>query len=247
MSTDETRRTGRTDTGEGRTSTRGTGVRAEDVLRWGPRWSRHVGRFLDHIWWDTEVWGLENVPETGPVLVASNHTGIVDGPVLHGALPRGSHFLVKQEFFDSKLGFLMTGAGQIPVDRTAGRAALKVGKEFLEEGRVVGIFPEGHRGRGDVTSVRAGVAWLQVNTGAPILPAAVLGSRHTGDPRGFVPPPRSRMHVVFGPTFVPDIPDGAKGRVRMGATMDSIAQRLAEHVDFAVRLTGDELPADDGR
>ena len=84
-----------------------------------------MGRLLDHVWWDTEVHGAQNVPADGPVIVASNHTGIVDGPVLHGALPRGSHFLVKQEFFDSRLGFLMTGAGQIPVDRSAGRAALE--------------------------------------------------------------------------------------------------------------------------
>ena len=231
--------------GTGRT--RGTSVNADDIHRWGPRWSRHVGRLLDHVWWDTEVHGAQNVPADGPVIVASNHTGIVDGPVLHGALPRGSHFLVKQEFFDSRLGFLMTGAGQIPVDRSAGRAALATGKKLLQEGRVVGIFPEGHRGRGDVTSVRAGVAWLALQTGAPILPAACLGTRRSGDPRGYVPRPRAKLHVVFGEPFHLEIPDGVKGRARMAAAMEQIAQRLAENVHHAVNLTGVALPTDPGR
>src|SRR5659263_507588 len=121
----------------------GQSVRAADIKRWGPVWSRRVGWFLDHIWWNTTVLGAENVPSTGPVIVASNHIGVVDGPVLHGAIPRGSHIIVKQEFFDSKLGFLMDWAGQIPVDRSSGRAALVVALEMLKEGRVVGIFPEG--------------------------------------------------------------------------------------------------------
>lgn len=245
--TSRSRRDGRHSTEQRAGASRGTAVTTEDIYTWGPRWSRHVGRFLDHIWWDTKVWGVDNVPEDGPLLVASNHTGIVDGPVLHGALPRGSHFLVKQEFFDSKLGFLMTGSGQIPVDRGAGRAALKVGKDLLGQGRVVGIFPEGHRGRGDVTEVRAGVAWLALQTGAPILPAAVLGTRRSGDPRGYVPGPRAKLHVVFGPAFHPELPEGAKGRERMSAAMESIGAHLAANVEFAVRLTGVDLPEDDGR
>lgn len=228
-------------------ASRGTSVTADAIYRWGPTWSRQVGRLLDHVWWNTKVHGAELVPTDGPVIVASNHTGIVDGPVLHGALPRGSHFLVKQEFFDSRLGFLMTGAGQIPVDRSAGRAALATGKKLLDEGRVVGIFPEGHRGRGDVSQVRAGVAWLALQTGAPILPAACLGTRRSGDPRGYVPGPRSTLHVVFGAPFHLQIPEGVKGRERMALAMEQIAQRLAENVHHAVNLTGVALPTDSGR
>ncbi|MDD9207020.1 lysophospholipid acyltransferase family protein, partial [Georgenia sp. 10Sc9-8] len=155
-------------------------VRAEDVYRWGPVWSRRVGWLLDHGYWNTHVHGTEHVPATGPVIIASNHTGVVDGPLLHGAIPRGSHVIVKQEFFDSPIGFLMTWAGQIPVDRSSGRAALNVAQQLLEEDRVVGIFPEGTRGRGDASSVKAGVAWLAVRTGAPVVPAACLGTRRTG-------------------------------------------------------------------
>ncbi|WP_448071976.1 lysophospholipid acyltransferase family protein [Georgenia yuyongxinii] len=226
----------------GRTS-RGQRVRPEDIYRWGPVWSRRVGWVLDHVWWSTEVHGADNVPTSGPVIIASNHTGIVDGPVLHGALPRGSHVLVKQEFFDSRIGFLMTWAGQIPVDRASGRAALAVAKALLDEGRVVGIFPEGTRGRGDVSEVRAGVAWLAVNTGAPVVPAACLGTRRSGDRRGYVPPPRARLHVAFGEPITISPPDGASRRERMSHAMDAIGAGLAAHVASAVALTGVALPA----
>ncbi|UNX56214.1 1-acyl-sn-glycerol-3-phosphate acyltransferase [Georgenia sp. TF02-10] len=227
---------------QGSTATRGQRVRPEDIYRWGPVWARQVGRFLDHVWWNTTVHGAEKVPATGPVIIASNHVGIVDGPVVFGALPRGSHFLTKQEFFDSRIGFLMTWAGQIPVDRSSGRAALAVGKALLAEGRVVGIFPEGTRGRGDVSSVRAGVAWLAVNSGAPVVPAACLGTRLPGDSRGKVPRPRSRLHVVFGDPIALDLAPGTSRRDRMAQAMARIGAGLAAHVDHATALTGVPLP-----
>lgn len=229
------------------TGGRGADVRPEDVRRWGPRWARKVGWALNNLWWRTTVLGAEHVPPTGPVIIASNHTGIVDGPVVYAAVPRDSHFIVKEEFFASRLGFLMTYSGQIPVDRSNGRAALAVAKALLAEGRAVGIFPEGTRGRGDVSSVRAGVAWLAVNTGAPIVPAAALGTRHTGDPRGYVPPPRSHLHVVFGEPFTIDTPPEVPRREVLAEAITTIGSALAAHVARAVELTGVPLPEDDGR
>ncbi len=223
----------------------GQSVRAADIKRWGPVWSRRVGWFLDHIWWNTTVLGAENVPSTGPVIVASNHIGVVDGPVLHGAIPRGSHIIVKQEFFDSKLGFLMDWAGQIPVDRSSGRAALVVVLEMLKEGRVVGIFPEGTRGTGDVQSVRAGVAWLALNSGAPLVPAACLGTRPAGATVGHVPKPRAHLHVVFGePLTLPaDLPRGKAGTQE---AMRLVSEHMTAHVADAVARTGIALPGDAG-
>lgn len=224
----------------------GTQVRAEEIHRWGPAWSRHVGRFLARVYWNTRIVGAEKVPATGPVIVASNHTGIIDGPLLHGCLPRGSHFIVKQEFFDSKIGFLMRWAGQIPVDRSNGRAALQVAEVFLTEERVVGIFPEGSRGSGAVNQARAGVAWLAARTGAPVVPVACLGTRPRGAKRGYVPRPRSRLTVVFGDPIVPPIADESlSNRDKLRIAMDVIRSGLADHVAQAVRDTGIELPDDD--
>ncbi|MEE6272431.1 lysophospholipid acyltransferase family protein [Georgenia wangjunii] len=257
--------------GAGSTASLGQRVRPEDILRWGPGWSRPVGWVLDHVYWSTTVTGAEHVPTEGPVIIASNHTGVVDGPVMHGAIPRGSHFLVKQEFFTSRIGFLMRWAGQIPVDRASGRAALVVAQKMLEEGRVVGIFPEGNRGRGDVASARAGVAWLAVRTGAPVVPAAILGTRPTGRKVGYVPPPRARLHVAFGAPIDVSVAaddggigagtgadDGGgapgttgagrgaapNGRAAMAAAVAAIRDGLADHVRDAVRVTGVKLPAD---
>lgn len=224
---------------------RGARVRAEDIYRWGPTWSRRVGWFLDHVYWSTRVLGSEHVPPTGPVIVASNHTGVIDGPLLHGAIPRGSHFIIKQEFFDAKIGFLMTWAGQIPVDRRNGRAALVVAQKLLAEDRVVGIFPEGNRGSGSVKETRAGTAWLAVQSGAPVVPVACLGTRPSGKKVGYVPPPRARLHVVFGEPIQVETQRGSGGnRALIADAMTAIQDGLAAHVEHAVARTGIELPGD---
>lgn len=224
---------------------RGATVTGSDIYRWGPIWSRRVGWILDHVWWNTKVSGARNVPATGPAIVAANHTGIIDGPLLHGAIPRGSHFIIKEEFFDSRLGFLMTLAGQIPVDRRGGRAALVIAQELLGEGRTVAIFPEGNRGSGKVDSARAGVAWLAVHSGAPVIPTAILGTRPPGKKLAYVPPPRSKLHAVFGRPIEIDTEAGQGGKKElMGKAITDIRDGLAAHVRRAVEQTGVALPAE---
>lgn len=217
----------------------GTHVRAEDIARTGPRRAHFIGRFLNRLWWRTKVIGKENIPKDGPVIIAGNHTGIVDGPVLHGAIPRGSHMIIKQEFFASKLGFLMRWAGQIPIDRKAGRPALAVAITLLKEGRAIGIFPEGSRGSGSATELKAGVAYLAVNGNAPVVPAAIFGTRPPGAPRGFIPRPGTRLTVVFGtPITVPTVADrpGESARRLMVGAMSVISQAMTKHVALASEL-----------
>lgn len=209
------------------------------IRRWGPTWSRRVGWFLDHIYWNTEVIGAQHVPATGRVLIAPNHTGAIDGPVVHGAIPRDSHFLVKQEFFSSRLGFLMRWAGQIPVDRSHGKPALVTAKALLEEERCIGVFPEGTRGRGDVTAARMGIAWLAVATGTPVVPCVVLGTRGPGEPRGHIPGPRSKLHVEFGE---PIAIDQASGRRAVAEAMALVQAGMVELLTSAQSRTGLTLP-----
>ncbi|GMA31193.1 lysophospholipid acyltransferase family protein [Litorihabitans aurantiacus] len=217
-------------------------VTPEVIRRGGPLWSRHVGRALAHGWWSTDVVGAEHVPAAGRVLVAPNHTGAIDGPLVHGTIPRPSHFLVKQEFFSSRLGFLMDWAGQIPVDRAGGGPALAVARELLEEDRCVGVFPEGTRGRGDVAAARAGTAWLAVATGAPVVPCAVLGTRPPGRSRGWVPPPRTRLHVAFGEPV--EIGRGS-GRRAVAVAMAQVQRAMVALLADARERTGIALPDDD--
>ncbi|HMO12281.1 MAG TPA: lysophospholipid acyltransferase family protein, partial [Actinotalea sp.] len=132
----------------------------------------------------------ENLPSTGAVVIAANHVSVIDGPLLHGVVPRDTHLLVKREAFRGVVGAILRGAGQIPVDRVTGRSALEAALAVLRRGGAVGIFPEGGRGDGAVQSVRAGVAWLAVHGGAPVVPVAILGTRRTGEGIGHLPAPR---------------------------------------------------------
>uniref|UniRef100_UPI002027CC96 lysophospholipid acyltransferase family protein n=1 Tax=Actinotalea sp. C106 TaxID=2908644 RepID=UPI002027CC96 len=135
----------------------GTSPLAGDPGPGGPRWSRWVGRFLARVVWSTTVVGADRVPRQGPVILAANHIGVIDGPLVHGCAPRGTHVLVKHEMFRGPVGAVLSAAGQIPVDRRNGRPALAAALAVLRRGGAVGIFPEGVRGRGDASSARAGV------------------------------------------------------------------------------------------
>lgn len=210
----------------------------------GPRWSRHLGRVIAHVPWRTEVLDAGLVPRTGPVIVAANHIGLLDGPIVHGVIPRPSHVLVKEEMFTGPVGVLLRGAGQIPVDRRNGRPALTAALGVLRRGDVVGIFPEGMRGRGDASDSRAGVAWLAVTSGAPVVPCAVLGTRRTGESTSSLPPLRRRLVVGFGAPVRLDAAPGSGRREAVTRANEVLRVALSEHVQRVSRLTGVELPDD---
>lgn len=211
----------------------------------GPAWSRWVGRFLAHVVWRTRVEGAARVPATGPVLLVANHTGVVDGPVVLGVAPRPAHLLVKEEMFAGVVGRVLTAAGQIPVDRDGGRGALSSAQGVLRRGGVVGVFPEGSRGRGDVAEARAGAAWLALASGAPVVPVAVLGTRRTGEAVGAVPGWRRRLAVEFGEPVAVTRREGATGRQALAEAHETLRAALAAVVADAVRSTGIPLPEDD--
>lgn len=227
-----------------RTDRPGAGTTPGVPSRRGPVWSRRVGWFLAHVVWSTRVVGADRVPRTGPVLLAANHVGVADGPLLHGVAPRGTHILVKQEMFRGPLGLLLRAAGQIPVDRTNGRPALAAALAVLRRGDVVAIFPEGNRGRGDASSSRAGVAWLAVSAGAPVVPVAVLGTRRTGESVRHVPGLRRRFVVEFGEPVHVEAPPGTPRREAVGLAHETLRRALGEHVRAASERHGVALPED---
>ncbi|WP_317618865.1 lysophospholipid acyltransferase family protein [Cellulomonas palmilytica] len=211
---------------------------------WGPRWSRWLGWFLAHVVWDTRVVGREHVPHEGPVLLAANHTSVIDGPLLAGAAPRGTHILVKEEMFSGPVGWVLRAAGQIPVDRDGGRRALSTALGVLKRGGVVGIFPEGSRGRGDASDSRAGITWLALNGKAPVVPVAVLGTRRTGEGVNHIPRPRRRIVIAFGVPVVVEKPVGVPGKQAMALANEQLRDALALHVAATVEATGLTLPTD---
>src|SRR5690625_3826098 len=117
---------------------------------------------MAHIICDTNVAVKERQPQEGPVVLVAHHSGLLEGRLMVGILARPSRLLVKEERFVGPLGWILKKAGQISVDRGSGRGALQAALAVLKRGGVVGVFPEGVRGRGMVSQARAGAAWLAV-------------------------------------------------------------------------------------
>lgn len=209
---------------------------------WTMAWSRPVGWILDHVVYRTTVTGTENVPTGGPVIFAGNHISFLDGPVMFGAAPRRMHILVKQEMFKGLLGGVLTASGQLRVDRSGDRAALQRCKQVLDAGRCVGILPEGTRGSGEAAGINGGVAWLALNTGAPVVPVAILGTRRGNEHLDSVPPPGRRFHVSFGKALTLARGAGESGRASMDRAALEIRAALAGHVQDSIQLSGQPLP-----
>ena len=138
--------------------------------------------------WRPRVTGLEHVPSTGGVLLASNHLSFADSMVIPIVVPRRVVFLAKAEYFTGTgvRGALtrgwFEGLGMLPVDRSEAKAALAsldVALEVLGRGEAFGIYPEGTRSRdGRLYRGRTGAAHLALTAGVPIVP---IGLRGTAD------------------------------------------------------------------
>ncbi|WP_307038221.1 1-acyl-sn-glycerol-3-phosphate acyltransferase [Arthrobacter sp. B3I4] len=205
-------------------------------------WSRPVGWLLDRVVYRTTVTGRTNVPAAGPVIFAGNHISFLDGPVMFGAAPRPMHILVKKEMFRGSLGLVLNASGQLAVDRSGDRAALQRAKSILDAGRCVGILPEGTRGSGQAAAINNGVAWLALNSGATVIPVAILGTRINGEHLNTVPRPGRRLHVSFGGALNLSRKPGETGRASMDRVGTEIRAALARHVQDTVSASGQGLP-----
>lgn len=206
---------------------------------------RGFGRACFVILYAVRAAGRSHVPRVGPVVLAANHTGYLDGALVLAMAPRPSHFLVLATMFDGLVGHVLRWSGQIPIEQRRGdRRALGQALEVLNRGGVIGIFPEGGRGRGDFAVAGKGVAWLALQSGAPVVPTACLGTRRTGDLAASWPRLRSRMVVDFGPPVRLDLPDDVPGRLRLDLATEQIRDALVRHVHAAAERHGIPLPAD---
>ncbi len=151
--------------------------------------------------------GAENVPEHGAAILASNHLAVIDSFFLPLMLRRSVVFLGKQDYFTGRgikgrlvAGF-MRGVGTIPVDRSGGRAgeaALRTGLRRLEEGELFGIYPEGTRSPdGRLYRGKTGVARLALQSGAPVIPVAMIGT-NIAQPIGTRIPRLRPIGIVIG-------------------------------------------------
>jgi len=157
--------------------------------------------------WRPTVEGLDNIPRTGPVLIASNHLSFVDSVVIPIVVPRKVVFLAKSEYFTgsgikgraSKAWF--EGLGMVPVDRDDTKAAidsLQIALDVLSKGDAFGIYPEGTRSRdGLLYRGRTGVAHLALTAGVPVVPVGLHGTENL-QPVGHTFPKRAKVTIRFG-------------------------------------------------
>ena len=125
------------------------------------------------------VCGTENIPATGSVIIASNHIGNFDPPLIGCHIPRRIYFMAKEELFRFPVfADVIRWLGAFPVKRgSADRQAVKRMLEILVAGQVLGVFPEGTRGKNGVLGEpEPGMAMMALKTGTTIVPVAVKGT-----------------------------------------------------------------------
>ncbi|HWI09615.1 MAG TPA: 1-acyl-sn-glycerol-3-phosphate acyltransferase [Solirubrobacteraceae bacterium] len=123
--------------------------------------------------------GMEHIPKEGPLIIASNHRSFMDPWVIGMMLRRPVYYVAKTELFHSRLvAWLLSSLGAFPVDRGHGdRDAMDAARKILERGDAVVIFPEGTRTRpGPLGPPKRGVGRLALETGAPVVPVALIGT-----------------------------------------------------------------------
>lgn len=204
---------------------------------------RPLGRAYFGRRYDVRVHGEHFVRRTGGHIIAGNHIGLLDGPLLAAYCPRPTHTLTKKEMFEGRLGPLLRAFGQVPlsryeVDPTAIKDCLRV----LRDGGVVAVFPEGSRGAGELLRIHTGVAYLALVTGAPVVPLSFFGTREPGGRIDSVPPAGSRFDLVFGsPVYLEQQP-WPRTQTEVRTAAESLRNKFVQHLVEAKNVTGRSLP-----
>lgn len=147
-----------------------------------------------------EVEGRGNLPVKGPVVLASNHISLWDPVVIGCSIKREIHFMAKEELFRIPVfGRFIRSLNAFPVKRgRVDRNALRLAARYLEESRVLGLFPEGTRSKSsDLLPFQQGAALFALRSGAPIVPIGVTGTRSV-----FPFSLRGRIRVKLGKPLV---------------------------------------------
>jgi 1-acyl-sn-glycerol-3-phosphate acyltransferase len=186
---------------------------------------------------------MENIPTSGPVILASNHLSFSDSIFLPLQSRRPVVFLAKSEYFTGR-GFkgaltrwFFKATGQLPIDRSGGRASeasLNTGLRVLAQGQVLGIYPEGTRSPdGRLFRGRTGIARMALESKVPVIPVAMIDTEKV-QPIGRRLPRIRRIGIIVGEPLDFSRFDGMEGdRVILRAVTDEIMYEL-------MKLSGQE-------
>ncbi|MER1988132.1 lysophospholipid acyltransferase family protein [Solibacillus isronensis] len=172
-----------------------------------------------------KVYGKENIPKEGGFVVACTHNGYID--ILNlgiSMLPKEVHFMAKKQLFDVKgLGWLITRLNAFPVDRdNPGPSVIKIPRQLIKEGKVVGIFPSGTRSS-ENSELKAGAVTIAQLAKTEILPAAYIGPK---DAKGVFK--RQKGYLIYGKPFT--VGAGKEGREQSVQFLEDELNRLTEHL-----------------
>ena len=189
------------------------------------------------------VKGLENIPETGGAILASNHLSFSDSIFLPLMAPRKITFLAKADYFTGRgpkgraTAAFFKGVGQLPIDRSGGRAseaAIRTGLRVLRKGDLLGIYPEGTRSPdGRLYRGKTGVARMALEGKVPVLPVAMIDTDKV-QPIGKKVPNIRRVGMIIGPPMDFSRYEGMEGdRFVLRSITDEIMYEL-------MKLSGQE-------
>ena len=176
-----------------------------------------------------KVYGLDNIPSSGPFILASNHQSFFDPPALGCRLPRNLHYFARDSLFFWPLGILIRNLNSIPVNRsTLDIKTLKLVLSVLNQGNPLLVFPEGTRSCNDqIQSGKKGIGLLLAKSGVPVVPAKVIGGYKVLG-RGMIFPRIGKQIVIkYGPVvYMKDLDPGKAASNRY----EVIAQRVISEI-----------------
>ena len=183
---------------------------------------------------------LDEIPSSGPVILAANHISNAD-PVILGAwltksLGRRIHWLGKKELFEwPVIGWVARNGGIHPVDRAAADVdALRTAQRVLVEGQVLMIFPEGTRSpTGELQPPKDGLAMLALRTDAPIVPIGISNTDRVWPKGQLLPRPGGHATMRIGRPFrlSDELPEGLDRKSAKKAATELIMRRIAAQLD----------------
>lgn len=198
---------------------------------WGINIVRVPLRLLCRLFWRISFKGLENIPQTGGVIIASNHQSYLD-PIWNSLpIKREIRYLAWSESFDWPfVGKLIVMMGAWPIQiKKADRTAIRRSRQWLKEGGAIVIYPEGGRclPDGKLLTFEAGAARMAIDANVPILPITIRGG-HRVWPRGFRFPRLFRkVELVYHPLQYVTVQEGEDTRQAAKRETDRLAQTIA--------------------
>ena len=188
------------------------------------RFLQIVFRLLFYTVFRTRVYGRENIPKEGAVILAANHASNIDPPLIASLIERPVSYMAKIELFENPIfGAAIRRCHAFPVKRGASdRGAIKAAVTVLKEGHMLGLFPEGTRSKtGELQKAEAGIALIASMTGAPIVPVAILNSHRIFANGGLLP----QLRIMYG------APISFQGDRKSKEALDAFSAEIMAHIE----------------